>query len=199
MTQAAAGALSRRSLKAMKPLSSYFPAFARAMERPWSPFDPGGNIVMVVAENRLLSDRFLERLRRCEPPSSTEQLYYSDFRGTLPLRSAIAGFMTRHIVTDSLISAEDLALSNGAGTALDHLFHCLADEGEGVLLPAPLYPTFLNDLQVRCGLRPTFVETDAANGYFPTVTQLETAAATATAGGGGGGQGEGAAPGPRVL
>lgn len=44
------------------------------------------------------------------------------------------------------------------------------------MLPTPLYPTFLNDLQVRCGLRPTFVPTDAANGYFPTVEQLEIAA-----------------------
>ena len=29
-------ALSRRAMAAMKPLSSYFPAYARAMERPWS-------------------------------------------------------------------------------------------------------------------------------------------------------------------
>ena len=34
------GALSRRSMAAMKPLSSYFPAFAAAMERPWYAIPP---------------------------------------------------------------------------------------------------------------------------------------------------------------
>eukprot|EP01046_Picozoa_sp_COSAG06_P012681 COSAG06_NODE_753_length_12547_cov_928.116244_3_plen_275_part_00 len=177
------GALSRRSMKAMKPLSSYFPAFAKAMERPWSPLDPEGNIVMVVAENRLLSERFLERLQRCAPPTRTEQLYYSDFRGTPPLREAVANFMTKHITQTHAVGAEHLALGNGAGTVLDNLFHCLADDGDGVMLPVPLYPTFLNDLQVRCGLRPTFVQTDAENGYFPTVQQLEAAADSAAADG----------------
>ena len=174
------GALSRRSMAAMKPLSSYFPAFARAMERPWSAADPGGNVVMVVAENRLLSESFLERLQRCSPPA-TEALYYSDFRGTLPLRDALARFMSRHI-TDAPVDATQLALSNGVGTTLDHLFHCLCDEADGVMLPAPLYPTFLNDLTVRCRLRPTIVPTDAAHDYFPTVRQLETAAQAAAEG-----------------
>lgn len=99
----------------MKPLSSYFPAFAKAMERPWSALDTDGNLVMVVAENRLLSERFLERLRRCDPPTDTSALYYSDFRGTLPLREAMAGFMSRHI-TEAPIGPEHIALGNGAGT-----------------------------------------------------------------------------------
>lgn len=146
---AATGRLSWRSQAALKPLSSYFPAFAKAMERPWTAADPGGNIVMLVAENRLLSGQFMERLRRCAPPEQLDLLYYSDFRGTLPLREAVSNFMTRRITTaDHPVLPEHLALGNGCGTVIDHLFHCLCDPGDGVIVPAPLYPTFLNDLQV---------------------------------------------------
>jgi hypothetical protein len=36
----------------------------------------------------------------------------------------------------------------GCSAILDSLFYCLCDEGEGVLIPAPYYPAFDNDLQV---------------------------------------------------
>jgi len=64
----------------------------------------------------------------------------------------------------------------GVGSTLDTLFHCLCDDSDGVLLPGPLYPTFINDLQARCNVAPIVVPTCAANDYFPTVEDLENAA-----------------------
>jgi hypothetical protein len=39
-------------------------------------------------------------------------------------------------------------VSAGAGAVLDTLFFCLCNPGDGVLIPAPYYPAFDNDLQV---------------------------------------------------
>jgi hypothetical protein len=36
----------------------------------------------------------------------------------------------------------------GAGSVIDLLLHCVADAGDAVLIPAPYYPAFDNDLKV---------------------------------------------------
>eukprot|EP00929_Paragymnodinium_shiwhaense_P081679 TRINITY_DN42808_c0_g1_i1.p1 TRINITY_DN42808_c0_g1~~TRINITY_DN42808_c0_g1_i1.p1 ORF type:complete len:472 (-),score=99.93 TRINITY_DN42808_c0_g1_i1:205-1620(-) len=178
---AASAGLSRRAAHNLKPLSSYFPQFAQAMERPWTVDDPDGCIVMVVAENRLMTDTFLERLHRCAPAAKLD-MYYGHFRGSVQLRESLARFMSRHI-TRTAVSAEDLACGNGCGTVIDNLFHCLCDDGDAVLLPAPYYPTFINDLEAKCGLVPVPVPGKADNGFFPTPADLETAAAESAKGG----------------
>lgn len=135
---------------------------------------------MVVAENRLASDMFLERLHRCKPASKGD-LYYSNFRGTLGLRESMAHFITRCVVSGANpIAAGDLALGNGAGSVLDNLFHSICDAGDSVLLPAPLYPTFINDLEAKGGLRPVVVRTKQERGFFPTPEELDQAVGSAS-------------------
>ena len=172
--------LSKRAERALLPLGSYFPAFAKAMERPWSRTDPKGCIVLAVAENRMMSEVFAERLRRCQP-AKAEHLYYSDFRGMPELRSSLAQFMTRHITNGELVSEDNIALGNGCGAVLDNLFHLLCDAGDGILLPAPFYPTFRNDIEQKAAGVVVPVATTASNGFFPTVAELECAAASSTA------------------
>ncbi len=46
------------------------------------------------------------------------------------------------------VRADHVALLTGAGACLEVLAHALASAGEGVLLPSPIYPAFLNDFQV---------------------------------------------------
>lgn len=176
---ATASTLSRRAQRNLQPLSSYFPQFEQAMQRPWTPSDPDGCIVMVVAENRLASDMFLERLHRCQPADKGD-LYYSNFRGTPRFRESIAHFMSRCVVSKANpIAADNLAVGNGCGTVLDNLFYSLCDAGDSVLIPAPLYPTFTNDLEAKCELKPVIVRTKAERGYFPTPAELDEAAASA--------------------
>jgi len=147
--------LSSRAQRSLRPLSSYFPAFEKALQRPWTAADPGGNLAMVVAENRLMSARFAERFNATGPPS-TSALYYGDFRGHEAFRAALAGFMSKHVTRDAAVEADDLSVGNGCGAVLDTLFHVLAEDGDACLLPAPFYPTFVNDLVARAGvsLRP---------------------------------------------
>ena len=49
------------------------------------------------------------------------------------------------------ISADQLCISAGCGAILDNLFMCITEPGDAVLIPAPYYPAFDNDLRVRNG------------------------------------------------
>lgn len=49
---------------------------------------------------------------------------------------------------------DHLTAVTGAGSVLDLLLHCVADPDDVVLVPAPYYPAFDNDLQVRVNAHP---------------------------------------------
>ncbi len=53
MSEGVAGHLASRAKRAIKPALSYFKAFIEAKDRQWSPEDPGGNIILSVAENKI--------------------------------------------------------------------------------------------------------------------------------------------------
>lgn len=46
------------------------------------------------------------------------------------------------------VKADNLACLVGCGAVLDVLFFSIAAAGEGILIPAPYYPAFKNDLEV---------------------------------------------------
>ena len=46
----------------------------------------------------------------------------------------------------------ELCISAGCGAILDNLFMCITEPNDGVLIPAPYYPAFDNDLRVRLSL-----------------------------------------------
>ena len=164
--------ISRRAAsRALRPLSSYFPIASEAMERPWTPEDMDGNIVMVIAENRLLTSKFKAKWESQESTTLTSSYFYEDMRGTPRLRKALADFMSTH-VTKTPVLPENLALGNGCGSVLDTLFHILCDDGEACLLPSPCYPTFINDIESRANVRVQMVRTTAEKGYFPSLREL---------------------------
>ena len=181
-----------------KPPHSLCPnAPALSSPPPHSLLSPSPSISMVIAENRLMSETFRERWRETlvssYSPSSAaspsaaaagpalDSLYYQDFRGTLPLRQALAGFMSRHVARRHAVEADDLIVGNGCGSCLDTLFHLLCDEGDACLLPAPLYPTFINDLESRAKVHVQVVPTEREHAHFPTPAALEAAYAEASA------------------
>eukprot|EP00775_Hariotina_reticulata_P007424 gene7424-7633_t len=74
-------------------------------------------------------------------------------RGTLELRQGIASLMSGTMMGGKLdVDPNDLFVLSGAGAVLDVLFHCIADAGDAVLIPAPYYPSFDSDLWVLYGL-----------------------------------------------
>ena len=48
------------------------------------------------------------------------------------------------------VSPEDIVVQTGCGAILSNMFQLLCEPGESVLIPAPYYPAFENDLKVRC-------------------------------------------------
>jgi aspartate/methionine/tyrosine aminotransferase len=46
------------------------------------------------------------------------------------------------------VDPDHIALLAGAGAVLDTLFWCICSKGSGVLLPKPIYPAFINDMEV---------------------------------------------------
>jgi 1-aminocyclopropane-1-carboxylate synthase len=60
--------------------------------------------------------------------------------------------------------AAEMFLACGAGSVVDQIFYLLASPGDGVLIPAPYYPAFDNDLAVRDGVVPIPVFLDLEDG-----------------------------------
>lgn len=64
------------------------------------------------------------------------------------LQEVLAALLRHTFLKGFEVRAGDLVISNGVTPLLDHLFFTLADAGEGVLIPAPYYPSFDMDLMV---------------------------------------------------
>ena len=80
------------------------------------------------------------------------------------------------------VHPEQLCISAGCGAILDNLFMCITEPNDGVLIPAPYYPAFDNDLRVRNGtVAIPVLGDDAAS--LPTPKQLDDAVAAAKADG----------------
>jgi 1-aminocyclopropane-1-carboxylate synthase len=82
----------------------------------------------------------------------------------------------------------DMFLACGAGSVVDLLFHLLASAGDGVLIPAPYYPAFDNDLVVRDAVVPVPVFLDLGDGVDRTAALPAAAFPAAGPAAGSGGQ-----------
>ena len=87
-------------------------------------------------------------------------------RGSDRLRAALASHMRRVLAPDAPADAvhpDQLCVSAGCGAIIDNLFLAITSPGDGVLIPAPYYPAFDNDLRVRNGTVAIPVHGDAAD------------------------------------
>ena len=84
---------------------------------------------------------------------------YSNFLGLAPLRESMSNFLTRKFVGLPETSLEDapqikiqpehVVVCSGCAGSLNVLFCLLTDEKDAVLIPAPYYAAFDNDMKVR--------------------------------------------------
>ena len=171
--------LSSRGAHATKPPFSYLHAFFRAMQEPYEPGTrEDGYVVLAVAQNFLTVDTVQRRLAlamRSEQPAATAG--YDNMRGSDRLRRALAAHMKRVLApnhADGAIDPDRLCVSAGAGAVIDNLFMTITSPGDGVLIPAPYYPAFDNDLRVRNGVRAIPVAGADAES-LPTAPSLDRA------------------------
>ncbi|WIA34053.1 hypothetical protein OEZ86_012431 [Tetradesmus obliquus] len=184
--------LSSRVVNAQKPPLPYWPMFFEAQSDLWSPDNPDGYIALAVAENRLTTELVQQGLQ-AHGGFPAAMLYYQDMRGIPELRQAIAGMLQDSfmqaiagMLQDSFmqgvqIDPQHLSVLAGVGAVLDLLFQCIAEPGDGVLIPAPYYPAFDNDLRVRNQVTTLPVHLDSQQQDFAAA--LDAAADAAAAAG----------------
>ena len=188
---AAAFGLSARGANATKPPFSYLHAFFAAMSDPFDALaNPDGYVSFAVAQNVLTVDAVQTRLRDAlaakQPPSTAA---YDNMRGSARLRAALASHLERVLAPrarsaasasasssdpDPLVDPDHLCVSAGCGAVIDNLFLAIAAEGDAVLIHAPYYPAFDNDLRVRDGVVAVPVHGESA-ASLPTPAALDAA------------------------
>ncbi|GBG31401.1 1-aminocyclopropane-1-carboxylate synthase 1 [Hondaea fermentalgiana] len=156
-------ALSKRGAEAAKPAISYLPEMLAAMGDLYDPeTNPEGYVVAAAAENKLLYKDILEP-KLCEAHRKLSEVaehelfspYYGDMRGMPNVRKAVAGLMEELVVKKKKLDPDCLCLTPGVTSAVNMMAFVLGNPGDGVLIPAPYYPAFDNDLHTRTGLVPT--------------------------------------------
>jgi aspartate aminotransferase len=68
----------------------------------------------------------------------------------------------------------DIVVSNGAKHSLFNLFQCLIEEGDEVIIPAPYWVTYPEQVKYSDGV-PVFIETDDSTEFKITAEQLKSA------------------------
>ncbi|MCJ8327792.1 MAG: pyridoxal phosphate-dependent aminotransferase [Campylobacterales bacterium] len=74
---------------------------------------------------------------------------------------------------------EDIIISNGAKHSLFNLFQAIIEEGDEVIIPAPYWVTYPEQVKFSDGI-PVFIETDESNGFKITAKQLKEAITSRT-------------------
>lgn len=121
--------------------------------------NPQGIINMATSENNLTYDLLKDKLmERASHEILEEHMGYFPQEGLQSFRQAIADFLNHYMKPAESILAQDLVVSNGCTPLVDCLSFILADEGEGLLIPAPFYGSFLLDLQTRARVVPFEVQ-----------------------------------------
>jgi len=178
---AATHCLSSRGANATKPPFSYLHAFFKAMQEPYEPTTrENGYVNLAVAQNFLtvetVQKRFTEAMRSVQPVTTAG---YDNMRGSERLRNALANHMRRVLTkgrsAEDAIHPDRLCVSAGCGAIIDNLFMTITEPGDGVLIPAPYYPAFDNDLKVRNGVTAIAVSSGNDSVSLPAAATLDKA------------------------
>ena len=98
--------------------------------------------------------------------SPVEHLTYSTGpRGSRRLRRAAATLLNERFKSRSTITYDNIIVTPGCASAIDALTFSICDEGEGILIPRPLYNGFTFDMLNRSNAQVVGVEYEGIEGY----------------------------------
>jgi len=104
---------------------------------------------------------------------------YTAGNGTKALRDALAARYNRRYGTS--ITAENVIAGTGGKQELFNVTLALVDEGDEVIIPAPYWVSFPDQVQFAGGT-PVFARTDPQNEFRPTFADIESVATERTRG-----------------
>lgn len=145
--------LSKRGIKAetnaLRPdLELYF----QAAENAYHTNNPNGNFLLSIAENKLCWHMLANRLEKAaENPLPDWVASYTDTRGAASFRKALNQFLEEYFAKTAL-DADCIALAAGATAVIEITSFCLGDAGDVVLIPAPAYSVYQQDIGIKAGL-----------------------------------------------
>ncbi len=128
--------------------------FMEAMQNLFCPdTNPDGAFPLNVAENQLMTSEIKARLSLILQESEVPDwvLNYTDLLGNTDVRVAIAKFMERYLCKCP-IPEDTIGLSAGASAIIETSSFVLANPGDVVVIPAPSYPMYTNDLGIKSGI-----------------------------------------------
>ena len=103
---------------------------------------------------------------------------YAPVSGIMELKKAICEKFKND--NDLFFEPSQIIVSNGAKSSLYHAIYALVDEGDEVIIPAPFWFTYEEQVKM-CGGKVVRVDTKAENGYKITPSELEDAITDKTA------------------
>ena len=97
---------------------------------------------------------------------------YTPAAGILPLRRAISAFLQKELGVD--FEWDSIVVTSGAKHCLFVAFYALLNPGDEVILPAPYWVSYAEQIRMNGGT-PVIVDTDAASQFKMSAEQLEAA------------------------
>lgn len=97
---------------------------------------------------------------------------YTAVEGTVETKKAIINKLKKDHGLD--YELDEIIVSNGAKHSLFNLFQCLIEEGDEVIIPAPYWVTYPEQVKFSDGT-PVFIETDDSTNFKITAEQLKAA------------------------
>ncbi len=139
-----------RSL-ASNPARIDFEIFAEASQNLYCPLtNQEGTFPLNIAENSistsLIKDKLTSIIQQSIMPDWV--MKYTDPKGNPQIREDVAKFMEAHLCKCP-IESDSIAFSAGASAIIEISSFVLADSGDVVVIPAPSYPMYTNDMGVK--------------------------------------------------
>jgi 1-aminocyclopropane-1-carboxylate synthase len=144
----------RGRASAENPARIDFELFMEANQNLYCPdSNPDGAFPLNVAENTLststIKAQLTSILQQNEMPDWV--LNYTDLLGHPEVRAEVAQFM-EHYLCKCPIDADTIGFSAGASAIIEVSSFVLANPGDVVVIPAPAYPMYTNDLGLKSGM-----------------------------------------------
>lgn len=126
-----------RANRAVSLLPTYL-ADARAVER-YSPSTPDGALQLSVAENQMLEDLLVPSINEFSSIQDfpADAIYYQPTHGRESFRRAMTAYLEELLKLNKAMDVDGIVVGAGCNAVLENLCICLAEPGEGVMIPTP--------------------------------------------------------------
>lgn len=147
-----------------------------AMENIFHPKDnPEGAFPLNVAENSVMVEVIRQQLEQILHQENLPLwvMKYTSTAGFPDVREIMASFMREHFKSEA-IQADNLVFSAGAAASLEVCSFVLANPGDLVVIPAPAYPMYTNDLGIKSGMERWDLQTHHEIAEHTSLAQVTT-------------------------